>query len=828
VLLAAALLFVPTLVSATVVIPPRSLGELAATSQATVVAVAAGSRVEARGGALVTRTELVVQLAIAGPPVEGEVIDVAVPGGELGELGWSVPGAPRFVEGGTYLLFLARDGGGGWRPRLLAYGVLAKVTGARGDALLEPVPEARGIVAWERPDGEMAEAIGTYLEDRLVRLLGQVARGEAAWDAGRVLAPTAELPLRPDAMGLEYGCPMIGQDSGDGVRWDRFDSGKSLPVYSESRGEPDLGTDGGHRQVREAIETWMGVAGTSLKLSYGGKKSYSLGCSSGFDAPASSANVVVFGDPCKDLDAMNGCAGIAAYGGPWYSSSTHKANSRRWRTALGLYVVVNDGASCIGPDRYRRLLAHEIGHGLGFAHSSDPAAMMYAYCCNRINDTDEACARYVYPGNNPGAPPSPQGVTASDGTVADAVAVAWQAAAGAAGYEVWRAESASIAAARPVGEATGLVFSDTSAEVGLQYHYWVRARSSGGLGEFGSPDSGYASCASVDGPPLDAPSAVLSGQAYAVGWQAVSGATSYLVEESETAEFADPTRTTVAGTSVGFQHAVTGESSYFYRVLPQVPCGAVEAPAGYSPVAEVTVVPEGGGEQPRHVCYVAGIARVAGAGGESWRTDVELRNPGETDASAVVELLRLNAANEAPVSKAVTVGPGRTLAYRDVLASLFESSGAAVLRISSDAAGLIVSARTYNETARGSFGQFIPGLDETDLVTGARPGRLVQLAHATERTRGRRTNIGLVNDAPTPVRVEVRLFAASGALLGRHTVDLGPRGAVQLNDVFAGLTSVDLVGAYAVVAPLSEGARLLAYASVVDNRTGDPEFVTAR
>ena len=789
---------------ATVVIPPRNLGELAASSPATVVAVAGRSWVEASGETLVTQTAMVVQEEVSGPLAAGTEFVVTVPGGELEDKGWLVPGSPRFVEGATYLLFLSRDGSNGWRPQLLAYGVLEKTTGARGDALLAPVAEAGQMLAWERPDGDVAEKTVAYRQDALIGLLRHVTRGEAEWDAGKAAASSGELPLRPQSQGLEYGCPMIGDDSGYGVRWDRFDSGKTVSVYSESRGEPELGADGGHRQVKEALETWMGVAGTDLNLSYGGKKSYSLSCGSGFDAPSSSANVVVFGDPCSDLGSMSGCAGIAAYGGPWYSGS-HMFNGRKWRTAVGLYVVVNDGAPCIGADMYRRLLAHELGHCLGFAHSSDSASLMYAYCCNKVNDTDEACARYVYPGNNPGAPSSPEEVTASDGTVAGAVTVLWRTAAGAVRYEVWRSDGSALAGAQPLGEVGAATFTDSTATPGNAYTYWVRGLGAGTLGEFGSPDSGYASCAEVGRPELVAPQAVVSGQSYAVGWQEVPGAASYLVEEAETPEFSGATQRSVEATSVMFQHAVSAQRSFYYRVRPAVPCGITDAPADFSSTAAVTVVPtDGQAENARHVSYIAGVARAVGAGGENWRTDLELRNPGETSTTAIVELLRMNVENAELVSKAVTIDGGSTASFEDVLETLFGSSGAGVLRISSDSPGLIASARTYNQTSSGSFGQFVPEIDEGDVLTPAHPGRLVQLAHATDRSHGRRTNIGIINESAAAARVEVRLFASSGQRLGIHTVDLGQHGAIQLNDVFAGLTAVDLLGAYAIVVPIGE------------------------
>jgi len=226
--------------------------------------------------------------------------------------------------------------------------------------------------------------------------------------------------------------------------------------------------------------------------------------------------------------------------------------------------------------------------------------------------------------------------------------------------------------------------------------------------------------------------------------------------------------------------------------------------------------------------YVAGAAHVTGANGESWRTDLEIHNPNAAQAALVIELLDMAAENLAPASRSVLLEGGRTAVYEDVMASLFADEGAGFLRVTSETAGLIVSARTYNETASGTFGQFIPQFAAADAATVSRPGTLVQLAQSTARDHGRRTNIGVINASDVPTRVAVRLYAASGQLLATRAVDLGAFGAQQLNDTFQGLVGSDLAGGSAEVVPFAEGAAVHAYASVVDNLTGDPVFVAAQ
>lgn len=86
----------------------------------------------------------------------------------------------------------------------------------------------------------------------------------------------------------------------------------------------------------------------------------------------------------------------------------------------------------------------------------------------------------------------PAGLQASDGTYSDRVRVTWNAGAGATGYEVWRKPRGSARAAARIG-ATGslLHFNDTSAEPGILYSYWVKAKTAEEISGFGASNPGY-------------------------------------------------------------------------------------------------------------------------------------------------------------------------------------------------------------------------------------------------------------------------------------------------------------------------------------------------
>jgi hypothetical protein len=383
------------------IVPPASLGELAQTSDAVVLAQAGTSHTVARGSLLFTQTPFRVVQAVAGPLGPRERITVQAPGGELDGVGWLVPGSPRFEVGGVYLLLLDERTTGEWQTRMLAYGLLRRIQGRDGSNLLAPLPEQGDIQPFLRPDGILPEPVETYIESALLGHLEAVAGGREAWDSRKVRARSEQVPMGVSTQAIPAGCAFMS-GSGTSMRWVKFDQGQTVSMSADATGDGSI-TGGGFAQVQGALNEWMGVADTNLKLAYGGALSYTMTCTANQDYPSYGTNIVMFNDPCSDIGNLSGCAGTLGFGGPWYSGS-HTFDGVVWYTITGWFVVLNNGVGCLGATNYQRMLAHELGHGLGFAHVGDPYALMYAYCCNAISTTDRTCAQYVYPGSGTPVP----------------------------------------------------------------------------------------------------------------------------------------------------------------------------------------------------------------------------------------------------------------------------------------------------------------------------------------------------------------------------------------------------------------------------------------
>lgn len=217
-----------------------------------------------------------------------------------------------------------------------------------------------------------------------------------------------------------------------------------------------------------------------------------------------------------------------------------------------------------------------------------------------------------------------------------------------------------------------------------------------------------------------------------------------------------------------------------------------------------------------------------GANNTLWRTDLEVANPAQTPASFEIALLKAKTDNSNPLLKTYALAPGVVERFGDVLFSEFGYTGSAALRVRPISGTVLASSRTYNAQVQGTYGQFIPGLEAIQAQGPGNTVRLVQLAQSASTASGFRTNIGLVNATAAPMTVEIRLRDREGAVVGAITQPLLPFEFRQLDRPFASFTSADVPEGFAIAWTNTPGGRFFAYASVIDNRSGDPIYIPAR
>ncbi len=226
--------------------------------------------------------------------------------------------------------------------------------------------------------------------------------------------------------------------------------------------------------------------------------------------------------------------------------------------------------------------------------------------------------------------------------------------------------------------------------------------------------------------------------------------------------------------------------------------------------------------------FVPACAHVDGFGGTHWRTNLEVHNAGDTQARFEIALLEFGKNNALATRRNFALGAQDSLSMADLLASEFSFAGTAALRIIPIEGRIMVDGRTYNDQPTGRFGQSMPATRRGDALQHGEQARLIGLSHEPTLTSGYRTAIGLVNASPAEIVVEVELHSRFGTRYGTRTFTLQAYEFRQIERVYELVTPSAVDSGFAVVRTTTTGARLFAYASIVDNLTGDPTFVAAR
>ncbi len=255
-------------------------------------------------------------------------------------------------------------------------------------------------------------------------------------------------------------------------------------------------------------------------------------------------------------------------------------------------------------------------------------------------------------------------------------------------------------------------------------------------------------------------------------------------------------------------------TSYWVRVTNA--CGEAD-----SSTATVTVTPSAGGE---YVYLIPAVAHNPGAGGTLWRTDVAAINPSTTEADLVLTFYAAVGGQSLTASESLE--PGATQEWGNIMESVFSQTPA------SEAGGsiaigstvpLIISARTYNQTSEGTFGQYIPACTPAKALGSGVIGYLPQL----KDNAAYRTNVGAINIGDSEATIEIQVFGGDGDRIGgSKSLSVATKRWKQVNDVF------DAVGAgeeqdiaFATVTVSPADGRVWVYASVVDNQSGDPTTI---
>lgn len=230
---------------------------------------------------------------------------------------------------------------------------------------------------------------------------------------------------------------------------------------------------------------------------------------------------------------------------------------------------------------------------------------------------------------------------------------------------------------------------------------------------------------------------------------------------------------------------------------------------------------------------IPGVADTPGANGTQFVSSLELTNGSSERRDATIHFLPADDSVRTPEPRSYSLNPGETVRFENVLQDIWnlralQSPGGitGALRVEGDPR-LVVKARTFNrsgETAGlGTYGSQIPVVEQSSLLQEGEIGRMAWVSHSADRSKGHRTNLGVVFPQPSGGRAQLVLRNAEGQVTADVVVEAARAGfrQVPVSSMVAG----DLAVGHGEIRMLRGSGS--AYTSVVDNFTGDSSVFTA-
>ncbi len=327
-------------------------------------------------------------------------------GGTVADNSTVIFGAPRYAVGQSVLLFLDTAPDGTLRIAHLFQGKYDVVEVQDGQLRVErKIDESVNILGKrEGPDITNSASLAQFTR-KIKRVLRDKADEVTVYSATRDIGPIVETP--PEY--LENDASQSGDITaqytflGSGYRWFEPDSGQPVGYRLNQTAAPIAG--GGVTEINQALAAWTNVQTTSLVLQ-------NAGSTTAFGFQQDGASAISFNDPLGQMSPPVGCSGTLAIGGVSSAGSqTTVIGGKTFNRIFEGDVVFNKNFQCfLGISaNLAEVATHEIGHSIGFDHSADPNAIMYATAHGNgrgatLGSDDIAGVSFLYPGSKTPTP----------------------------------------------------------------------------------------------------------------------------------------------------------------------------------------------------------------------------------------------------------------------------------------------------------------------------------------------------------------------------------------------------------------------------------------
>jgi hypothetical protein len=287
-------------------------------------------------------------------------------GGATREAVLPVPGAARYVIGQEYLLFLVPDFEGD-EPGWFTYGMHL------------------GVYSVERDGGQITRYVRQQEDGSHIHEKGRAGDGDLVVPShlAQVIAAAPEsvdLPVPQSPAHYDEATSIRDQVLpaytiwDPPSRWTRPDRGEPLYYFWNPYGFPNGGATF-LAALEAACESWTAISGSPLAMEVI-DDTYICG----LNIPNSNSEIAM---DCKNEIQGKGCrSGILALAAI-HPSGTHDYRGQRYRTIQTADIVLQDFDSAnpcpeyLSQSTLQGVLAHELGHTIGLAHSTERTATMY-------------------------------------------------------------------------------------------------------------------------------------------------------------------------------------------------------------------------------------------------------------------------------------------------------------------------------------------------------------------------------------------------------------------------------------------------------------------
>jgi PKD repeat protein len=398
----------------TIVMPTDE--QLVAKTPLIVVGTVVGSEAVERGGQIWTETILNVEQSLKGS--SGKSITVREVGGVIGDRITKIFGAPEYQAGERVMAFLTPTPRGDYQTMDLFVGKFSEARTASGQRLWTRHDEAQDVLLLDSAFKPIPSRNVERDADGFERFITRSVAGQKAPANYGVGNPVLARPQQATHSRFTDNFTLISEPTI--YRWFAFDNGGSALWYSYGT-QPGY-SGGGVNEIKTAMNVWTGYASAKINYQYAGAEQ-----THGSLSATNGVNEVLFNDPNQEIagswnPATGGVVGQGGFngvtnGGNWTATFTadgsHQAGTFHAYNIVEGNLVIQDNVSPgagIPSSSLAEIVAHEFGHTLGFGHSSDHTALMYATIQNlgpSLRADDQLAARWLYPNGSAPPPPPP-------------------------------------------------------------------------------------------------------------------------------------------------------------------------------------------------------------------------------------------------------------------------------------------------------------------------------------------------------------------------------------------------------------------------------------